>query len=240
VFRDGAPPRVTDTPTVAVDVAPQPAAVGNSEADDPAPKPTAAAASLRGTLRVGGGAVHGLGVVMLTPDRGATRRVAKHRVVEQRDKTFAPHILAVPVGSTVAFPNFDHIFHNVFSLSKAAPFDLGLYRGGEQREVTFTKPGVIRLGCNIHASMSAYIVVVDAPHYVVVGDDGAFTFQHLRPGAYTVRAWSEHTAAPAVSHIRIKAGANQQVIDLAADAPDGPGPDKFGGARAAEALAERH
>jgi hemoglobin len=232
VFREGAPPRIATAPTQAVDTAPQPAAVGSSE-DEPADKKPAKA-SLRGRLQIDGGPVHGLGVIMLTPARGGKKRVAKHRVVEQRDKAFAPHILAVPVGSTVAFPNFDKVFHNVFSLSKGASFDLGLYRNGEQREVRFDRPGVVRLGCNIHAGMSAYVVVVDAPHYVVGGDDGSFAFRRLAPGAYTVRAWSERTAEPAVSRIVVKPGANEQVIDLAGDAAAGPGPDKFSRPRGSE------
>jgi hemoglobin len=114
VFREGAPPRVAAAPTPAADLGPQPVALGSSEVDAPEKKP--ARSSLRGTLQIGGGPVKGLGVVMLTPDRGGKKRVPKHRVIEQRDKAFAPHILAVPVGSTVAFPNFDRVFHNVFSL----------------------------------------------------------------------------------------------------------------------------
>ncbi len=230
-FRDGAPPRVATATVAAADGGAQPSAVCSSDADAPAARP--AGASLRGRLQVEGGPVRGLGVIMLTPDRGGKKRTAKHRIVEQRDKQFAPHILAVPVGSTVAFPNFDRVFHNVFSLSKASPFDLGMYPSGEEREVRFDKPGVIRLGCNIHATMAAYIVVVDAPHYVVVGDDGGFEFRSLKPGSYTVRAWSERTAEPVVSRIKIKAGVNEQVFDLAGDVAAGPGPDKFGGPRAA-------
>ena len=94
--------------------------------------------------------------------------------------------MAVPVGSTVSFPNFDTIYHNVFSLSKTKPFDLGMYKSGETREVKVDKPGIVRLGCNIHANMSAYIVVVDAPHYVVDAD-GAFEFKNLAPGKYKVQ-----------------------------------------------------
>lgn len=238
VFREGAPPRIAAAPTAAIDGGPQPRAVGNSDDDTPAP-PKPLPGSLRGTLQVDGGPVRGLGVIMLTPDGGGKKRIAKRRVVEQRDKTFAPHILAVPVGSTVEFPNFDKVFHNVFSLSKTSPFDLGMYKSGEQREVKLTKPGVVRLGCNIHAGMAAYIVVVDAPHYVVVDDDGSFQFRSLKPGTYTVRAWSERTAEPAVSRITIKPGVNQQVIDLVGNAAPGPGPGKFGDGRGATAPAAR-
>jgi plastocyanin len=87
--------------------------------------------------------------------------------VEQRAREFLPNLVAVSVGSTIAFPNFDTIFHNVFSTSKPAPFDLGLYKAGESREFTFTKDGIIQLNCNLHANINAYIAVVAAPAYVV-------------------------------------------------------------------------
>jgi len=237
-FREGAPPRIATAPTrAAADAAPQPKAVGGSDDDAPDRRPRRG--SLLGTLTINGGPVNGLGVIMLTPARGGKRRTPKQRVVEQRDKAFAPHILAVPVGSTVAFPNFDSIFHNVFSLSKTRPFDLGMYRSGDQREVTFDRAGIVRLGCNIHASMAAYVVVVDAPHYVVVGDDGSFAFKSLAPGKYTARVWSERSAAPVESKLVIKAGTNAHTFDLAGNAVAGPGPDKFGEVRADAAPTER-
>jgi hypothetical protein len=81
----------------------------------------------------------------------------------------------------LSFPNFDPIFHNVFSLSKAKAFDLGMYKNDETREVKLDKPGIVRLGCNLHANMSAYLIVVDAPHCVIVEGDGSYSFQE--PGA---------------------------------------------------------
>ena len=93
-------------------------------------------------------------------------------MIEQRGREFLPHVMAIPVGSTVSFPNFDTVFHNVFSTSPLGAFDLGIYKQGEAREFTFTKEGIIRLGCNLHANMSAYIAVVSAPAYVVTDDHG--------------------------------------------------------------------
>ena len=81
-------------------------------------------------------------------------------MLEQRDREFLPHVMAVSVGSTISFPNFDTVFHNVFSTSPLGAFDLGLYKAGEAREFTFQKEGIIRLGCNLHANMCAYIAVV--------------------------------------------------------------------------------
>jgi len=231
-FRDGAPPRIaTPLRKMAKDTAPQPAFAGNSDDDD---RGIQRPASLTGTLTVAGQPLAGLGTIMLTPiDGSAKKRRPKQRVVEQRDKQFAPHVLAVPPGSTVAFPNFDGVFHNVFSISPTKKFDVGLYKDGDTRELKFEKPGIVRLGCNIHANMSAYILVVDAPHYVVVEGGKAFRFSSLASGRYRVRAWSEHTAQPIETEILIKPGANTASFNVDGDAPAGPGEDKFGMTRQA-------
>jgi len=225
-FRAGAPKRVeTALKTMPKDTAPQPATVGSSDVDEPAKKPDAG--QLHGTLKVDGKAGGAMGVVMLWPEKGAKKRTPKTRVIEQRGKTFEPHVMAVPVGSTVSFPNFDTIYHNVFSLSKSKAFDLGMYKNGETREVKFDKPGIIRLGCNLHANMSAYLIVVDAPHYVVVGDDGSYSFKSLAPGKYKVQAWSERSGEPATSEVVVKAGDNESSFDVKSGAP-AISPDKFG------------
>lgn len=226
-FRDGAPPRI-DTPLKKMpkDTPPQPRLVGNSDDDEPGAKRPS---SLKGTLTIDGKPLEGLGIVMLTPvDGSGKKRKAKQRVVEQRDKQFAPHVLAVPPGSSVAFPNFDGVYHNVFSISPTKKFDVGLYKDGDTREVKFEKPGIIRLGCNIHAKMSSYIVVVDAPHYVVVEGNKEFNFRALAPGKYKVRAWSERSTAPTESEISINPGVNNTTFDVRGDAEAGPSEDKFG------------
>ena len=96
-------------------------------------------------------------------DAPASRRPGVFTLT-QKDKTFRPHILAVPIGSTVEFPNQDSIFHNVFSLSWPQPFDLGLYRAGSSRSQTFPQPGEYRVFCNIHPQMTALILVVGTPY----------------------------------------------------------------------------
>ena len=224
VFRGEAPPRVTTAPKKLEDKGAQPKQVGSSDADDPDKKP--AAGQLAGKITVGGKAPDGLGVVMLFPEKGGKKRTAKVRVIEQRNKEFAPHVMAVPVGSTVQFPNYDPIFHNVFSLSKVKPFDLGMYKNGETREVKLDKAGIVRLGCNLHANMSAYLIVVDAPHYVVVESDGSFSFKSLAPGKYKVQAWNERSGEPVTSTVEVKAGANETKVDLAAGTVT-VSPDKF-------------
>ncbi len=239
-FRDGAPPRVnTPIEKVALDQPAQPTAVGNSDDDEAAetaatkapPKPPERG-SLSGTLTIGGARGGSLALVTLEPKgRRWKARTAKQRVMEQRERQFAPKLMLIPTGSTVTFPNFDTIFHNVFSTSQPSPFDLGLYRQGETRAVTFTREGIIRLGCNIHSNRSATIVVIDAPHYVIPDGDGAFTFKSLAPGAYTLRAWSEKSKTPITQELMIKIGANTVAVGVDADAPSGPLDDKFGAAR---------
>lgn len=226
-FREGAPPRLeTPLKKMAKDTPPQPKLVGNSEDDEPTVKRPG---SLKGTVTVDGKPLAGVGMVMLYPANGGFgRRTPKVRVVEQRDKQFSPRLLAVPPGSTVAFPNFDGIYHNVFSISATKKFDVGLYKDGDLREVKFDKPGMVRLGCNIHARMASYIFVVDAPAYVVVEDTKEFNFRSLAPGKYKVRTWSEHSLVPTETEIVVKAGVNTVTFDAKGDAERGPGEDKFG------------
>ncbi len=229
VFRAGAPTRVTTAlKTLPANTAAQPKTIGSSDADDPDKKP--AAGSLTGSILIDGKAPSGIGVVMLWPDKGGKKRTPKTRIIEQRGKAFAPHVMAVPVGSTVSFPNFDPVFHNVFSLSKTKAFDLGMYKNGETRELKVDKPGIIRLGCNLHANMSAYLIVVDAPHYIIAEPDGTFNFKSLAPGKYKVQAWNERSGDPVTSTVVIKAGANETKLELTG-AKVTASPDKFGGAR---------
>ena len=228
-FRAGAPTRITTAPKELKDAGAQPKVLGGSETDEPVKKPLAG--SLNGMMTIDGKAPTGFGVVMMWPSNGKyTKRTPKQRVIEQRGKAFAPHVMAVPVGSTVAFPNYDPVFHNVFSLSKSKAFDLGMYKSGESREVKVDKPGIIRLGCNLHASMSAYLIVVDAPAYVSTEPDGSFSFKSLAPGKYKVQAWNERSGEPLETTVEIKAGANTTSLDLK---PGGQAisPDKFNNAR---------
>jgi truncated hemoglobin YjbI/plastocyanin len=225
VFRHGAPPRETGALKKMPDTAPQPRLLGGSDVDDPDTRP--AIGWLRGAIKIDGHAPTGLGVVMLWPEKGGKKRLPKQRVIEQRNKSFAPHLMAVPVGSRVSFPNFDPIFHNVFSLSKTKAFDLGMYRNGETREIKLDKPGIVRLGCNIHANMSAYLIVVDAPHYVVVDTDGTYSFKNLAPGKYRVQAWNEQSAQPITTNLSIHPGPNEGNFELRGDA-NTSSTDKFG------------
>ena len=117
--------------------------------------------------------------------------------IQHKNKTFLPHVIAVPVGSTVAFPNDDPIFHNAFSLSPPEPFDMGLYRAGASKQRAFGKPGVYHVFCNIHPQMAAFLVVAPTPYVAVAGPDGAWRLD-VPPGKYRVTAISERAAAVTV------------------------------------------
>ena len=171
-------------------------------------------------------------MITLTPTKGKYKsRHPKHRVIEQRERQFAPRVLVVPVGSTVTFPNFDPVFHNVFSLSPSRAFDLGIYKDGETREVTFSKEGVVEVGCNLHANMSAALIVVSAPHYVVTNAKGQFSFKSLALGDYQMKAWTESSPEPLTKIVHVKAGANNITIDVANRTGRLARADKFGAPR---------
>jgi len=109
--------------------------------------------------------------------------------LKQQGSHFDPELIVVPTGSSVQFPNFDPIFHNVFSLSKARKFDLGYYPQGQSRTVKFNTPGVVQVYCHIHANMYAAIVVTDSPWFVKPSADGSFSFSNVPAGRYRLTAW---------------------------------------------------
>jgi len=106
-------------------------------------------------------------------------------------KRFTPRVVAVPLHGSVDFPNVDPIYHNVFSVSGANRFDLGLYKSGASKQKTFEEPGLVRVYCNIHPQMVGFVMVVDSDRSVVTGPDGAFRFDGIPPGSYVVHAWHE-------------------------------------------------
>jgi plastocyanin len=111
----------------------------------------------------------------------------------QKNKSFEPHVLVVPVGAVVEFPNRDPFFHNVFSLFEGKRFDLGLYEAGSTRDVVFDKPGISYIFCNIHSEMSAVVIAVSSPYYAISDRSGRVTIPHVPPGRYTLRIWYEDT-----------------------------------------------
>lgn len=111
--------------------------------------------------------------------------------IAQRLEQFLPQVTAVTVGSTIDFPNQDPFFHNVFSLSKAATFDLGKYQTNATRPHLFTKPGIVKVFCHIHSQMSALVMVLDHPWFTIPAADGTFTLPPVPAGELTVVAWHD-------------------------------------------------
>ena len=144
----------------------------------------------------------------------ASPRPAVQTDVGTSQKEFSPHVLVVPVGSTITFSNYDAFNHNVFSLSEENPFDLGLYGRGEVRSVRFDKPGLVRVYCNVHAQMSALIAVRDSPWYTQPSSDGSFTLNGVPPGEYTLHAWHERAAEVAQPLTVPANGLDQVALEL--------------------------
>jgi len=189
------------------------------------PKPL----TVSGTVSGGGAAGPGGAVVTLRRVDGWTPKPAPlNKPLLQKEKRFLPHVLAVPVGSSVNFRNEDALFHNVFSLSRAAKFDTGLRKAGEEAAIKFDKPGVVELLCNIHATMIGYLVVVDTPWYAVTDGSGAFQIKTVPPGEYEAAVWHENSSAPLKRKITVAEG-SQLAFTLAADKRANPfPPDKYG------------
>lgn len=126
-------------------------------------------------------------------------------IMDQQNLTFNPHILPVPVGATVHFPNNDKVDHNIFSLSRTKKFNLGSYKPGESKTVMFDKPGIVELRCDVHAEMAAYIMVLKNPYFAVTDDQGRFEIpdskqleqsgikgiKDLPEGNYILKTWHE-------------------------------------------------
>jgi plastocyanin len=152
----------------------------------------------------------------------------------QKDKQFIPHLLIVPTGTNVEFPNADPFFHNVFSLFNGKRFDLGLYESGSSRSVRFDREGVSYIFCNIHPEMGAVVLALSTPFYGVSGSNGAILIHGVPPGSYQLNVWSER-AKPLLSsdfprEIQVLTTAtNLGVIEMkAADSATSKHKNKFG------------
>jgi plastocyanin len=155
-------------------------------------------------------------VVWLTPlQLDAAHPMAVGRAgpfrLTQKGKQFTPHMLIVPTGSSVEFPNQDPFFHNVFSLFNGKRFDLGLYESGTSRYVRFDREGVSYVFCNIHPEMGAVVLSLSTPYYGVSTADGSVVIHGVPPGSYRVHVWSEtaELAKPADAQEIVQVGAAQ-------------------------------
>lgn len=126
----------------------------------------------------------------LRPDSPEPPHPGPFRLV-QKNKQFVPHLLVVPTGSYVEFPNKDPFFHNVFSLFNGKRFDLGLYESGSTRSVRFDREGVSYVFCNIHPEMGAVVLALSTPYFAVSNGEGTVTVHDVPPGTYVLHIWSE-------------------------------------------------
>jgi plastocyanin len=149
--------------------------------------------AVKGTISATGGPVVDAVVLVEGPSLPAPEHAA-HVVIEQRNQTFVPHVVAVLAGTTIDFPNDDPILHNAFSTSPAKRFDLGMYDRGETRSVVFDTAGIVRIGCNVHPRMEAFVVVHTNPYVAVSDAQGSYTITGIPAGTYQLRIWHERLA----------------------------------------------
>lgn len=160
-------------------------------------------------------------VVWLNPRVGPTERVQQTASpgnfrMEQKDKGFRPHLLVVPLGSSVEFPNLDPFFHNVFSQFNGKRFDLGLYEAGSTRTVLFDHEGVSYIFCNIHSKMAAVIVTLATPYSAVARESGGVEIREVPPGDYDLHVWAEGEDAERLSGVGRRVHVGTEDTDLGA------------------------
>ena len=188
--------------------------------------------SVSGSVSGGGQIGPGGTVLWLKRLDGSMPRIVPptNQVVTQREKTFLPHVLAVPIGTTVQFRNDDRIYHNVFSIAKPNDFDAGIRATGATYTRTFNSPGAVEILCNIHSTMNGYVFVVDSPLYAKAQASGAFSIRGVAPGRYELAAW--HEAASNITRKTIVIGgegAHDVTVTVGGDKRPGPFvPDKYG------------
>ncbi len=180
----------------------------------------AAAGSVSGTIKVKGLRSPANVLVFITKAPAVDLDFSKAKfIIDQKDLTFTPHILPVPVGATVFFPNHDKVDHNVFSLSRTKKFNFGSYKPGENKSIRFDKPGIVELRCDVHAEMLAYIMVMKNPFFGITDAKGRFKIpdadylkqagltgiETIAAGKYSVKTWHE------------KLKSKKQTIEIPAD-----------------------
>jgi hypothetical protein len=155
-------------------------------------------------------------VAWLEPVGGRTLPFPAHDsyVLLQKNRMFTPHILVVPVGSVVLFPNADPFFHNVFSLFDGKRFDLGLYEAGSTKEVTFSREGLSYIFCNIHPEMSAVVISLSTPLYSLAGPNGQIKLRDVPPGEYELHVWVEGEMQPTLEKLTRKVHVGSSELNL--------------------------
>ena len=168
-------------------------------------RPAATSRAPRGAGEPGGEFANVVVYLEAAPGLEGRARPAAGFAVRQEGQSFVPHVLPVPKGSIVSFPNTDPVFHNVFSLSRAASFDLGRYPRGEAKSVRFDTPGIVKIFCHIHSDMSAVVLVLDNPYFAIPDSTGTFHIDGIPAGEYRATGWHER-ARPVSLTVRIQPG----------------------------------
>ena len=137
-------------------------------------------------------------VVYAVPEGRTLPLARKNAVMDQKNRTFVPHVLPVQVGTAVRFPNSDDIRHQVYSFSSAKQFQIPLYKGTPANPVVFDREGVVTLGCSIHDRMTAYVVIVDTPHFATTKKNGRAELSSVGAGKYSLRVWHRELSAQPV------------------------------------------
>jgi hypothetical protein len=157
-------------------------------------------------------------LVWLEPLGGKVpRRAPGTFQIVTRNKILIPHVLAIPVGSTVGFPNDDPISHNLFSLSSNNAFDLGLYRKGAGKTQKFDTPGIVNVYCNVHPNMSAVIHVLSTPYFGFADTTGGFSVGDVPPGRYRLVVWNEQGGQSEAPVIDVTTSGLSQAVTLTLD-----------------------
>jgi plastocyanin len=209
-------PSVTVPPTAVAARAPTETHAGRPRRESTTGEQTRRSGIVTGRVGVNGGADPSDVFVFIDNVKGAPAR-GRTFEIKQEGKQFSPRLAVVQSGTSVVFPNFDTVYHNVFSTSPRNSFDLGTSRAGETpRPVTLTGSGVVEIFCNMHQKMSASVLVVPSPLYVRVGSDGSFRIENVPVGTRKVVAWSPH-ARKAEQQIEVTSSGAQVTFALEPD-----------------------
>jgi plastocyanin len=184
----------------------------------------AAAASLRVRVQDPAGQPVADAAVYASPEQPIAPASALKATIDQVDRHFVPRVSVIQTGTSVTFPNSDNIRHSVYSFSPAKTFTLKIYSGVPANPVMFDKPGIVVLGCNIHDSMVAWVLVIDTPFFARTDASGEAVLPNLPPGAYTLRAWS-YTMRHEMAGEPLQIGTDLNTPRLLHVEPDTPSPE---------------
>jgi plastocyanin len=181
--------------------------------------PSTRAADVGGRVvdKAGNGVREAVVFVQTTPPGVTPPANPRPAVMDQINKTFVPHILPIVIGTEVSFPNHDQIHHHVYSFARAKTFEIPLYKGETAPPVRFDRLGAVKVGCNIHDSMSGVILVVPTPYFAMTDESGAFTLHDLPAGTYEIVAWQESSRTgldDTAQTVKVGAGATPLTFTL--------------------------